>query len=525
MRPWFWQRSLQNRIVLTYGLLFLVILVLLLVYTGEEIYRVQVEQAEHDLEVSAFLIANALEDPLSEADHVLAVNGIFDLEEQRIVRDVEADDDEADDDQSDDQEAERAAEIIHLQNLVNLNVRDEIAYITLLGVDGTVIVDSRHAPQPQPQPLTQVEIQAAFQGVEQHDVRPDAVSGLLTLYAAAPIQESDKLLGIVHLARPMQGALRPTRIFLTKLAIGGLFALSLTILIGLLLGRYLVRPLRELEKTALAITQGDLNQTAPEGNFDEVGALAASFNHMVARLRELLDQQRQFVANASHELRTPLTNIKLRSEALLMTDTPLPERTKRYLTEIDSEADRLRRLANTLLNLASLERQTYQPPQAAVNIGPLLWEVVRSFRVTAQHASQTLVVQIPETLPPLFVWPDHIVSIMNNLLDNAIKYTPAGGEIRLLVTATAECCRLQLQNSGDGIPPADLPYIFERFYRVDKARSRQAAHHSASSGAGLGLAIVKSLIELNQGEITVESTKGVGVCFTLQFPLVDGQTM
>ena len=175
--------------------------------------------------------------------------------------------------------------------------------------------------------------------------------------------------------------------------------------------------------------------------------------------------------------------------------------------------------------MASLERQTYQPPQAAVNIGPLLWEVVRSFRVTAQHASQTLVVQIPETLPPLFVWPDHIVSIMNNLLDNAIKYTPAGGEIRLLVTATAECCRLQLQNSGDGIPPADLPYIFERFYRVDKARSRQAAHHSASSGAGLGLAIVKSLIELNQGEITVESTKGVGVCFTLQFPLVDGQTM
>lgn len=520
VRPWFWQRSLQNRIVLTYGLLFLVILLLLLAYTGEEIYRVQVEQAEHDLEVSAFLIANALEDPLSEADHVLASSGIFDLEEQRIVRDVEADEEH-----NDDQEAERAAELVHLQTLVNLNVRDEIAYITLLGVDGTVIVDSRHTPQPQPQPLTQVEIQAAFQGVEQHDVRPDAVSGLLTLYAAAPIQESDKLLGIIQLARPMQSALRPTRIFLAKLAIGGLFALSLTILIGLLLGRYLVRPLRELEKTALAITQGDLNQTAPEGNFDEVGALAASFNHMVARLRELLDQQRQFVANASHELRTPLTNIKLRSEALLMTDAPLPERAKRYLTEIDSEADRLRRLANTLLNLASLERQSYQPPQTAVNIAPLLWEVVRSFRITAQHARQTLVVQIPETLPPLFVWPDHIVSIMNNLLDNAIKYTPAGGEIRLLVTVTAECCRLQLQNSGDGILPADLPYIFERFYRVDKARSRQAAQRSVSSGAGLGLAIVKSLIELNRGAITVESKEGVGVRFTLQFPLIDGHPM
>lgn len=521
---WFWQRSLQNRIVLTYGLLFLVILIALLFYTGEEIYRVQIEQAEHDLEVSAFLIANALEEPLSEAAHVLAYFGVLDLEESATADEDDADRynvEKAHERSAEDQEQQREmqTEATQLQTVVNLYVRDETARITLLAVDGAVIADNKNAPQDQPNQVAQVEVQAALRGAEQHDIRRDPATGELTIYAAAPVQEGKKILGVVRLARPLQDVMRPTQIFLVKLAGGGLLALLSTSIIGILLGRYLVRPLRELEETAKRIAQGDLNQTAPEGSVDEVGTLAASFNHMVTRLRELLDRQRQFVANASHELRTPLTNIKLRSEAILSTELDLPERTRRYITEIDREADRLRRLANTLLNLANLERETYKPPTEPVNVVPLLWEVARSFRMATQQSDLTLAVQIPEHIPPLSVWPDHLVVVMNNLLDNAIKYTPAGGEIRLIVATTPAFCTLQIQNNGAGIPPEDLPHIFERFYRVDKARSRQAATNGSGSGVGLGLAIVKALVELNEGEIWVKSTQGAGTVFTVSFPI------
>lgn len=523
---WFWQRSLQSRIILTYGLLFLVILVALLTYTGEEIYRVQIEQAEHDLEVSAFLIANALEETLSESSALLDYVGILELEETSTAHEDNFDSDDDDAEKAHASSAEKnkehqemQAEAAQLQTLINLYVRDETARITLLAVDGTVIADSGGAQQSQPPQAVQVEIQAALQGTEQHDVRRDPETDTLMLYAAAPIQEGNEILGIVRLARPLQEAMRPTQLFLVKLAGGGLLALLLTSIIGMILGRYLVRPLRELEETAQRIAQGDLNQTAPEESSDEVGTLAASFNRMVTRLRELLEQQRQFVANASHELRTPLTNIKLRSEAILSTEQELPERTRRYITEIDKEADRLRRLANTLLNLASLERQPHHPPTASVDIVPLLWEVVQSFQMAAQQSDLTLLAQIPEQMPPLALWPDHLVVTMNNLLDNALKYTPTGGQIRLIVETTPAFCTLQVQNNGNDIPAEELSHIFERFYRVDKARSRQAAT-SSGSGVGLGLAIVKSLVEVNGGKIEVESAPGAGAVFTVSFPAV-----
>jgi signal transduction histidine kinase len=528
LRPyWFWHYSLQSRIVLTYALLFLAMLVAVLFYTGEEIYRVQIEQAEHDLEVSAFLIANTLEDPLSGYSGLLERFGTRHLEENGKSSENETKAaQESQGNQAESQVTEQVTvtdeELSRLQTFVNLYIRQETARVTLLAVDGNVIADSNGRQQTQTNELTQVEVAAALRGSEQHEVRRAPDSGELTLYAAAPIQQGSEILGIVRLARPMQDVTRPTQIFLLKLAGGGMLALLLTGVIGMQLGRYLVRPLRELEQTAQRIAQGELTQTAPVTTMDEVGVLAVSFNHMVARLRELLEQQRQFVANASHELRTPLTNIKLRSEAILASNVELPERTRRYIAEIDSEADRLRRLANSLLNLASLERETYKSATEPVDIVPLLWETAHSFRMATQQAGLTLVAQIPEIIPPLWLWPDHLVVIINNLLDNAIKYTPAAGEIHFTVSITQQACLLQIQDSGVGIPTADLPHIFDRFYRVDKVRSRQNIAQGSGSGAGLGLAIVKSLVELNGGAIAVESTMGTGTRFTVTFPLHTG---
>lgn len=515
---WFWQRSLQNRIVLTYGALLVLTLLTLGIYVGREVYRVQLEQAEHDQEVSAFLIANALEDPLSGYPHALEQYGVLMIEEEGDDNALLGGAPSAEQRRALQMVTEDPALAISFQDFVQLYQRGETARVTLLAINGDVIADSLFPPAQLPNQLAQIEVAVALRGAEQHDIRIDPETGVSTLYAAAPVQQGRLLLGVVRVARPMQDVVRPTQLFLLNLTIGGVMALILTTVIGVGLSRYLVQPLHELEETAQRIAQGELQRSVPVHSADEVGALAVSFNGMVAQLRTLIEQQRQFVANASHELRTPLTNIKLRSEAVLAMEESLSPRAKRYVTEIDSEADRLRRLANTLLNLASIERQTQTVPLELTDIAPLLLEIVRSFRLAAQQAGIALRAQLPGQLPMLRLWPDHLIVIANNLFDNAIKYTPAGGEVSFSVTVTATTCSLHIQNDGAVIPAADLPYIFERFYRVDKARSRQSATQGAGSGAGLGLAIVKTLVELNQGEVTVTSAVDQGTCFTVTFP-------
>lgn len=537
---WFWQRRLQNRIVLTYGLLLMLTLVTLGVFVGREVYRVQLEQAEHDQEVSAFLIANALEDPLSGYPHALERYGVLLIEEeggglgtQRITNEDENEgkdeNEEVEADQSNnvlggaqrltpEQPADEQALAVSFDDFLRHYQRSETARVTLLAINGDVIADNLFTPDQVPNQLDQIEIAAALRGAEQHDIRIDPETEVATLYAAAPVQQGRLLLGVVRVARPMHEVVRPTQLFLLNLAIGGLFALILTTVIGIGLSRFLVRPLHELEETARRIAQGELEQSAAVISADEVGTLAIAFNTMVAQLRTVIEQQRHFVANASHELRTPLTNIKLRSEAILAMDEPLPPRARQYIAEIDGEADRLRRLANMLLNLASAEQRVVAPPDAAIDIAPLLLEATRSFRLAAREVEVTLQARIPTALCLLWVWPDHLMVIVNNLLDNAIKYTPPGGEVILLVQMPANGVIIQVRDSGVGIPDEDLPHIFERFYRVDKARSRQTAGLAAGSGAGLGLAIVKTLVALNHGTITVESTVGQGTTFTVQFP-------
>jgi signal transduction histidine kinase len=282
----------------------------------------------------------------------------------------------------------------------------------------------------------------------------------------------------------------------------------------------LVEPIQHLEKTALAIAHGDLSKQATVETTDEVGALADTFNYMIGELRGLIDKQRLFIANASHELRTPLTNIKLRSEALLDLGDEEPSVRQRYISEIDSEADRLGRLANTLLDLSRIETACRAPAREAIDLAPVLLAVVKSVRLRMNQAHLTFKVQIPPQLPPLAVWSDQVEAIVLNLLDNAIKYTPSGGTIRFQATVEQADCVLRVQDNGPGIPPEDLPYVFDRFYRVDKARSRQSARLSIGSGVGLGLAIVKTLVEQNNGSVQIESMIGQGTTLVVKFPLV-----
>jgi signal transduction histidine kinase len=322
----------------------------------------------------------------------------------------------------------------------------------------------------------------------------------------------------VRLAATVSEIRAPSRRLLRDLMLASLLALAAAALTSVGVARRIARPVRRLEEAALAVSEGNLTHSVPVETSDELGALAVAFNTMTRRLSRLMEQQRMFIASASHELRTPLTNIKLRTEALQSMHLTEDPTGLRYLAEIDSEADRLGRMANVLLDLSRLDVGHRAPPEEAIDIAPYLLALARGSRVRMRASGLTFIAQIPETLPSLRIWPQDVEEIVGNLLDNAIKYTPAGGTIRLTAGADDDFCRVEVRDTGIGIPPEELPLIFDRFYRVDKARSRKTGKGGAGSGAGLGLAIVKTLIEQNGGRIHAIQHDD-GTSFVIEFPI------
>jgi two-component system OmpR family sensor kinase len=517
---WPWQRSLQTRLVVAYGGLFLVVLALLMAVVVRVVYQAQLSDAEHNLKIQAFLAANALEDPLSGYASEFEEYARWESERDHRGEDGLSDDDHSDDDHRPQTTGPDGAGIARrLQAVASLYASDTNARITILEPQGDAVADSTYPFTEVANQFSQIEVQAALDGKEQHDIRLDEFTGRLTIYAAAPIQQNGQLLGVVQIAQPMDEITGAIARLALSLVAAGLFALAATTGLGIWISRRLVQPVRGLEAASLAIAQGDLSQQVPVTSADELGALARAFNRMVGELQRMIEQQRLFIANASHELRTPLTNIKLRSEALL--GGLLDERTmaERYLAEIDSEADRLTRLANTLLDLSRLENDHHPLPTSEVDLIPVFAGVVQALSLRFGKANQRLHIELPDQLPGLRVWPEQAEAIVVNLLDNAIKFTPPGGDVHLSAQVVDGECRIRVEDTGPGIPTDELPLIFQRFYRVDKARSRYQNRNAIGTGAGLGLSIVAALVTQNRGRIWAENSPAGGAAFTVAFPL------
>src|SRR5262245_6967158 len=237
--------------------------------------------------------------------------------------------------------------------------------------------------------------------------------------------------------------------------------------------------------------------------------------HDITRLKELENIRKDFVANVSHELRTPLTSIRGFAETLL--DGALDDRNnnRRFVEIIKSHAVRLSDLTMDLLTLATLEAESFQLKLETIDLPALVQEVLESFRPLGLAKRQELEATIQSGLPPIKVDRGRIRQVLTNLLDNAVKFTPEQGRISVEVRLNPDRSGVELhvKDRGIGIPSSDLPRIFERFYRVDKARSRE------QGGTGLGLAIVKHIAEAHRGHVSVKSTLGQGSDFYVTLPL------
>jgi two-component system phosphate regulon sensor histidine kinase PhoR len=252
-----------------------------------------------------------------------------------------------------------------------------------------------------------------------------------------------------------------------------------------------------------------LNESVPLPS----GAVAVL--HDITRLKELEAIRRDFVANVSHELRTPLTSIRGFAETLLEGGLEDEKNNRRFVEIIKTHAIHLSELTSELLSLATLESEGFSLNYQEFDLKVLVHEVLESTRSLASRKKQAIAVKMADELPRFKADRDRIGQVLTNLLDNAIKFTAEEGKIMVQVnlTSAGDALELHVQDNGIGIPSADLPRVFERFYRVDKVRSRD------QGGTGLGLSIVKHIVEAHQGRIDVRSALGQGSQFTVILPI------
>jgi len=291
------------------------------------------------------------------------------------------------------------------------------------------------------------------------------------------------------------------------IALGG--ALVLAMLLGLLFARSFARPLQALTRAARKIAQGELEQEVRVTSSDEIGQLAAAFNQMSREVSTANQLRRQMTADIAHDLRTPLTVIAGYVES--MRDgvlQPTPQR----LDLIYSEIERLQHLVNDLRMLSQADAGELPLNPQAINPRALLEHAAELFQHHAARQKVSLAVDVREALPDINVDESRMMQVLDNLISNALHYTPEGGTITLAGQLKAGKVELTVQDTGSGIPQEELGLIFNRFHRVDSSR------HTDSGESGLGLAIVKALVEAHGGQVWAESVLGQGTTMHISLP-------
>ena len=339
-------------------------------------------------------------------------------------------------------------------------------------------------------------------------VVPDA-----QLSQGTPIEVDDEVVGVL-ITRRAAFALKPIeRGFLDRVNMALLAATAgatvVALLLGVLLARSLTRPLRELTDATRAVAEGNLELQVPVRSRDELGALAESFNRMSAQLGRSRDLRQQMTADIAHDLRTPLSIILGHTEAL--SEGVLPP-TSEALGIVHDEAKRLDRLVEDLRTLSLSEAGELALARRPVSPQLLLQRVAAAHAPQAELRQTSLHTEVDPDVPDVDVDPDRMAQVLDNLVDNALQYTPANGHVSLIAARGPDGVQITVQDTGPGIPAKDLPHVFDRFYRGDKSRHRQ------KGGSGLGLAIARSLVEAHGGRIWAESTPGEGATFVIQLP-------
>lgn len=284
----------------------------------------------------------------------------------------------------------------------------------------------------------------------------------------------------------------------------------LVVCVSLAFSRGLTRRLDSLLTAIRGVREGAYNQRAVLSGHDEYTQIAGEFNDLVDRLQETENARRRFVSDASHELKTPLAAIRLLTDSILQNENIDGATVREFVSDIGQEAERLSRITEDLLRLTRLDSGVAETPER-VEISPVLERVVKMLRPVADEKDVSIVTACSDGAAAAAT-PGEIHQILYNLMENAVKYNRRGGFVRVSVDMGEETSTITVEDNGIGIPAEDLPRVFERFYRVDKARSR------AAGGTGLGLSIVRDTVSRRGGVVRAEGAPGGGTRFIVTLP-------
>lgn len=338
-------------------------------------------------------------------------------------------------------------------------------------------------------------------------------------YAAVPKVVNGQQVGTVYAVREapgtgIVGGLIETARFLRhywwQLLLAGAVAAAIALLLGRWLARGMTTPLRDMAVAVRRMERGDYSHRVQTRSRDEVGQLAEAFNRMSAELEGVERLRRDLVANVSHELKTPISALRAHLENLLDgIEEPNPETLQVML----SQSERLGRLVEEVLDLSRLESGDMPLHRTAIRLEPLVVEVLSEIDVVRADRHVEVDSELPPDLPPALADRNRVHQVLFNLLDNAVRFTPEGGRVGVSASSHNGAVEVRVSDTGVGIPAEHLPRLFERFYRVDSARSREGG------GTGIGLAIARSVIEAHGGRIWAESTPGRGSVFAFELPV------
>jgi signal transduction histidine kinase len=336
-----------------------------------------------------------------------------------------------------------------------------------------------------------------------------------TMYVNVPAWYAGRVTGVVRVAHTLTTIqARVARLRQSLLASVLLYMLVIVVL-TVAFSTSIVRPVERLQRDAKRIASGDLAHRVDVQGPEEISLLAGTLNHMTSRLEVLEGLRRRHVSDVSHELRTPLTAIRSMAETILQYGESDPGLRERYLPRILAQTDRLARMVTQLLDLAQIESGNYVPTLTPLALADVLDEVALTNAARAAGLGVALDVTVSDRGLSVRGDRDRLVQVFMNLVDNALRYTPRGGAVTLSAVSTRGHVEVTVADTGAGVPAEHLPHLFDRFYRVETARSPLAG------GTGLGLAIVRQIVEAHGGHIKVSSALAKGTRFLIELPGAD----
>ena len=393
-----------------------------------------------------------------------------------------------------------------------------------MGMGGRNAQPGGGSPMPGPLPAAlrsfANELDTVYQGNLWSKVIVHPVYEEQMVVVGVPIRlSSGKVDGAVVINSPVVAVNDFLRHIYWFIGLGAVAGILLSFVVIQLLTRSLVRPLRAMQNTTGAIAKGDYGARVSIDSADEIGRLGTSINQLAADLGQFMLEaakteklRRDFIANVSHELRTPLTIIRGYSEAILDGTVEDRKQIESFLKMVRDEAVRLERLIKSLLELSKLQTAESASRFAPQDLADILRHVGQLVQPLSETKQIALRIEPGEALPKVSGDRDRLVQLLLILADNAVKYTPSGGSVTLSLSQTeAGALRCTVQDTGIGIPAEDLPYIWERFYKVDKS------HQQDEGSAGLGLAIARQIIDLHKARVSVVSEPGAGTRIELEF--------